>query len=125
VEKQQLGSSNPPKGAYSRGLAAGAHVFVSGQVGIDPSTGRPHFDLRTQAQQALDNIAEVLHEVDLDLSDVVKTTVFLTDMADAPTMDEVYRSRFPAPFPTRSTIGVVSLGRNEFKIEVEAIALRR
>ena len=110
---------------YSAGLIAGPFVFVSGQVGIDPASGAiAGRDIGSQTAQVLRNLEAVLAQADLTLDDVVKTTVFLTDMSDFGAMNEVYRSRFGRPMPTRSTVQVSGLARPEMKIEIEAIALR-
>jgi 2-iminobutanoate/2-iminopropanoate deaminase len=116
-------ASNRP---LSAGLVAGPYVFLSGQVATDPKTGKlVGDDIRSQTTQVIDRISALLLEVGLDLSDVVKTTVFLTDMSDFEHMNEIYGDRFGQPMPTRSTIGVASLAIPGLKVEIEAIALRR
>ncbi len=109
----------------SPALEAGAFVFVSGQVGTDPATGELAGDsVETQTQRALDNIRELLEQAGLDMSDVVKTTVFLVDMADFQAMNAVYRESFPEPRPARSTVRA-DLAAPRYRVEIEAIALRR
>ena len=110
---------------YSPALLAGPYAFVSGQVGTDPATG--HLagpDIEGQTDQALKNIAALLAQAGLTLNDVVKATVFMTDMAEFARMNEVYRSHFQEPMPTRSAVEVSCLARPELKVEIEAIALR-
>lgn len=111
---------------FSAALIAGDLVFVSGQVGIDRQSGKISGDnTAAQTSAALDNLAAVLAGAGLTLDDVVKTTVFLTDISDLAEMNDAYRARFRQPLPTRSTVGVAALARPELKVEIDAIALRR
>ena len=111
---------------YSAALAAGPFVFVSGQVGSDPATGElAGADIGTQTTRALRNLQDVLSGAGLNLDDVVKTTVFLTDMSEFSQMNAIYRAHFQQPMPTRSTVEVSRLARPEFKVEIEAIAVCR
>jgi 2-iminobutanoate/2-iminopropanoate deaminase len=128
MEKKVL--ANPAAQAsavpLSPGLIAGPFVFISGQVGTDPATGRlAGEDVEAQTRQVLANIQTLLAQEGLDLTDVVKTTVFLTRIGDFQAMNGVYQSFFRTPLPTRSTIGVAALARPELVVEIEAIALRR
>ena len=116
----------PSTRPYSPALVAGPFVFVSGQVAIDRATGKvAEGGAAAQTAQVLDNLEVLLREAGLGLDDVVKTTVFLTDIKDFGAMNEVYRSRFTQPLPTRSTVEVSALANPELKVEIEAIALRR
>lgn len=116
----------PAARPYSPALIAGPFVFVSGQVGVDKVTGRVAGPgIEEQTTQVIDNLASLLGEAGLDLNDVVKTTVFLTDISEFAAMNETYRSRFAQPLPTRSTVEVSALANPELKVEIEAIALRR
>jgi 2-iminobutanoate/2-iminopropanoate deaminase len=116
----------PSTRPYSPALVAGPFVFVSGQVAIDRTTGKVvGSGVDAQTTQVLDNLEALLREAGLGLDDVVKTTVFLTDIKDFAAMNEVYRSRFAQPLPTRSTVEVSALANLELKVEIEAIALRR
>lgn len=111
---------------FSPALVGGPFVFVSGQVGIDPQSGQlAGPDIAAQTAQTLRNVEGLLVEAGLGLDDVVKTTVFLTDMSEFARMNEVYGSRFASPMPTRSTVEVSRLARTDLKVEIEAIALRR
>ena len=111
---------------FSPALGAGPLVFVSGQVSVDRTSGAVvGTDVASQTTQVLDNLRDVLAGAGLDLDDLVKTTVFLTDIKDFGAMNEVYRARFAPPRPTRSTVEVSALARPEFKVEIEGIALRR
>lgn len=101
----------------------GSLVFVSGKLGADPKTGLiPRGDIAAQTLQIISNLEEELRQYGLGLKDVVKTTVFLTDMRNFEAMNEVYRSRFPEPFPTRSCIGVAALPHVDALVEIELIA---
>lgn len=94
-------------------------------MGKDPKTGETATTVREQTAAALANLKAVLADAGLDLSDVLKTTVFLTDVATIEEMNEVYRAAFPEPLPCRSTIGVAGLPAPEFKVEIEAVARAR
>jgi len=98
--------------------------YVSGQVGVDPATGKvAEGDVAAQTAQTLENIKQILEEVGSSLDRVIKTTVFLTDVVkDFQTMNEVYRRYFPKDPPARSTIGVAALARPELLVEIECIA---
>jgi 2-iminobutanoate/2-iminopropanoate deaminase len=99
-------------------------VFISGQVAIDPVTGvREDGDARAQAMRVLENLRLVLGDLHLEFDDVVKTTVFLVDIADFGVVNEVYGSYFGASPPARSTVQVGALPGG-FLVEIEAIAAR-
>jgi 2-iminobutanoate/2-iminopropanoate deaminase len=98
-------------------------VFCSGQIPIDPATGSMvGGDVGTQTRRVLDNIAAVLAASGARMADVVRTTVFLTDLNDFATMNAIYGERFPHQPPARSTVQVSKLPR-EAKIEIDAIAI--
>jgi 2-iminobutanoate/2-iminopropanoate deaminase len=110
-------------GPFSQAIVAGEFVFVAGQLGVDPKTGEfVGSGIEEQAEQVLKNLSAVLDAAGTDVSQVVKTTVFLADMADFNAMNEVYRRHFPEDPPARSTVQVARLPRNA-RIEIEAIAL--
>jgi 2-iminobutanoate/2-iminopropanoate deaminase len=126
---RQLRITNPAARSsslpFSPGLIAGPFAFISGQVGVDPTTGQlAGPDVQSQTRQALENLRALLEQAGLGMGDVVKTTVFLTRMEDFAAMNEVYQSFFPEPLPARSTVGVAALARPELLVEIEAIALR-
>ena len=112
-------------GPYSQAIDTGVGlVFVSGQLPIDPATGAfPEGGIREQTRQSLRNAAAILTEAGLSLSNVVKTTVFLADMADFASMNEVYSQFFTAPFPARSAVAVKTLPKGAL-VEIECIAAR-
>jgi len=109
-------------GPYSQAIKAGHLVFVSGQLPIDPSTGAfAEGGIKELTRQSLTNMKHILSEAGYKMSDVVKTTVFLTDMADFAEMNEVYAEFFSNPFPARSAIAVQALPKNA-RVEIECIA---
>lgn len=111
-------------GPYSQAIEAGPFVFASGQLPIDPATGQfPQGGVKEQTRQSLTNAKSILEAAGLSLANVVKTTVFLADMADFAAMNEVYAEFFVAPFPARSAVAVKTLPKNAL-VEVECIAAR-
>jgi 2-iminobutanoate/2-iminopropanoate deaminase len=113
-------------GPYSPLRQVGEFYFISGHIGADPQTGTASSDIKTQTAKVLENMAQTLRIVGLELDDVVKTTLFLTDMSDFDAVNEVYQEYFSEPRPARSTVGVKELprvnGNTSLKIEIEAIA---
>ncbi len=113
-------------GPYSPVKQAGNLYFVSGQVGVHPVTKTAPSDIRAQTRQVLDNLAAVLKTANLDLSHVVKTTLFLNNIDDFAAVNEIYVTYFPEPRPARSCVAIASLprvaGDTELLIEIEAIA---
>jgi 2-iminobutanoate/2-iminopropanoate deaminase len=110
-------------GPYSLAIAAGDVVFLSGQTPLDPATGKLiEGDIRTQTRQCFENLKAVLTAANLGFEHVVKTTVFLTDMADFAAMNEVYKTFMVAPYPARSTVQVAGLPLGA-RVEIEAIAV--
>ena len=102
---------------------AGELVFTSGQIGIDPATSQiVEGGFEAQAEQVLRNLAAVLESAGSDMSQVLKTTVFLADMENYDKMNEIYRRHFKEDPPARSTVQVARLPRNAM-IEIEAVAL--
>ena len=112
-------------GPYSQAIDSGAGlVFVSGQLPIDPATGAfPEGGVAEQTRQSLLNARAILQAAGLDLGNVVKTTVFLADMADFGAINEVYAQFFAAPFPARSAVAVKDLPKGA-RVEIECIAAR-
>ena len=112
-------------GPYSQAIDSGAGlVFVSGQLPIDPATGAfPEGDVKVQTRQSLANARAILESAGLSLKNVVKTTVFLADMADFASMNEVYSQFFTAPFPARSAVAVKTLPKGAL-VEIECIAAK-
>ena len=109
-------------GPYSQAIVAGGFVFASGQLPIDPATGEfAEGGIKEQTRQSLINVTHVLSEAGIDLSHVVKTTVFLSDMANFAAMNEVYATFFSEPYPARSAVAVKTLPKNAL-VEVEVVA---
>lgn len=111
-------------GPYSQAITAGDFIFTSGQVALEPATGTlVGEDIAAQTCQAFANMRAVLQAAGSDLDRVVKTTVFLIDMADFAAMNEVYATFFTADPPARSTVAVAQLPRGA-RFEIECVALR-
>ena|SRR5215213_3388401 len=119
-----VSTESAPKalGPYSQAIRAGQFLFVSGQVPIDPATGElVHGNIAEQARRALLNIGEILKAGGASFETVVRTTVYLADLADFPAMNEVYATFFTAPQPARSTIQAARLPKDA-RIEIDVIA---
>lgn len=119
-----LHSDKAPKalGPYSQAIVAGGFVFASGQVPIDPATGEfAEGGIKEQTKQSLTNVTNLLAEAGIDLTHVVKTTVFLSDMDNFAAMNEVYATFFKEPFPARSAVAVKTLPKGAL-VEVEVVA---
>jgi 2-iminobutanoate/2-iminopropanoate deaminase len=110
-------------GPYSQAIDAGAFVYASGQLPINPETGEMPEGITAQTAQSLANVKAILAEAGLSLANVVKTTVFLADMGDFAAMNSVYAENFAAPYPARSAVAVKTLPRNAL-VEIEVIAVR-
>ena len=126
AQKQVFNTTKGPaaKGPYSTCVAAGDLIFASGQIPIDPSTGKlVQGDIEAQARQVLDNLRIVLEEFGSSLEKVVKTTVFLRDMDDFGRVNAVYAEYFTGEFPARACVQVARLPL-DVGVEIEAIALR-
>lgn len=126
MEKKVLHTEKAPAaiGPYSQAIEVNGFVFASGQIPIDPATGEMvQGGVQEQTRQALTNASEVMKAAGLDLSHVVKTTVFLADMNDFAAMNEVYATFFSAPFPARSAVAVKALPEGAL-VEVECIAVK-
>ena len=119
-----VSTSGAPRaiGPYSQGVIAGGFLFTAGQVALDPSKGELiSGGISEQTARALENLRAVLREAGSDFSQVVKTTVFLVDMADFAGMNEVYGKVFGEHRPARSTVAVAALPRGA-RVEIEVIA---
>ncbi|MCL6613726.1 MAG: Rid family detoxifying hydrolase [Firmicutes bacterium] len=110
-------------GPYSQAIGCGDLVFLSGQLGLTADGVLAGEDAAAQARQALANIRAVLAAAGLEMNQVLKTTVFLTDMNDFAAVNEVYREFFAEPFPARSCVQVAALPRGA-KVEIEVVAGR-
>ena len=111
-------------GPYSQAVVTANMLFVSGQLPIDPATGNfAEGGIKELTTQSLKNLFAIVAEAGFQPSDIVKTTVFLADMADFAEMNEVYAQFFSAPFPARSAVAVKTLPKGA-RVEVECIAAR-
>lgn len=110
-------------GPYSQAIDAGSFVFVSGQIPVDPATGTVPEGITAQSQQSLRNLTAILKEAGMTTANVVKTTVFLADIADFAAMNAEYAKAFSEPFPARSAVAVRDLPKGVL-VEIEAIAVR-
>lgn len=116
----------PAMGPYSQAIVAGDLVFCAGQLGLDPVTRQiVGGDIKAQTRRVLDNLEAVLQAAGSSLDRVVKTTVFLEDIAEFAAMNEVYAERFGPHRPARSTVQVAKLPGTGGRVEIECIALRR
>ena len=109
-------------GPYSQAIQAGHILFASGQLGLDPQSGKLQEGVEAQARQALTNIQAVLQEAGSSIDRVVKTTIFLADMADFAKVNAVYGEVFQQEPPARSTVQVAALPLGG-RVEIEVIAL--
>ena len=112
-----------PVGPYSQAVRSGASLYLSGQIGIDPRSGRlVEGGVEAQARQVFANMAAVLKAAGGDFSSLVKVTVFILNMADFKVVNAVYADHFQKPYPARSTIAVAGLPFDA-AIEIEAVAV--
>jgi 2-iminobutanoate/2-iminopropanoate deaminase len=109
-------------GPYSQAIKAGKFLFASGQLGLDPASGDLQEGIEAQTRQALSNIQAVLAEAGASVEDVVKTTIFLADMAHFATVNSLYAQIFQHDPPARSTVQVAALPKGGL-VEIEIIAL--
>jgi len=113
-----------PIGPYNQAIQAGNMLFISGQICIDPETGDlKNKDLQEETQQVMLNLKAILQQVEMDFSDVVKTTIFLTDMKRFAEMNEVYGKFFTNKFPARETVQVSALPKF-VNVEISMIAVK-
>jgi 2-iminobutanoate/2-iminopropanoate deaminase len=126
MEREVVATTKAPSavGPYSQGVCAGDLVFTAGQIALDPLTGQIVGDeIRAQTERALQNLQAILEIAGSGLARVVKTTVYLQDMNDFATMNQVYSRFFPSSPPARTTVEVAALPLGAL-VEIEAIALR-
>ncbi len=110
-------------GPYSQAIRVGAMVFTAGQIPLDPKTGQiASEDIAEQTRRVLENLGAILKAENLTHDHIVKTTIFLTDMADFQTVNEIYASYFKQQPPARSTVQVSALPKGA-RVEIEAIAV--
>lgn len=122
MSKEIISTENAPKaiGPYSQATKVNGFVFVSGQLPINPALGQMPEGIEAQARQCLENLSAIILEAGADLSQVVKTTIFLKDMDHFKTVNEVYGQYFKGNYPARSTVQVAKLPLDA-EVEIEAI----
>ena len=125
MTRQAIATSGAPAaiGPYSQAIAVDGLLFCSGQLGLDPATGELVEGVEAQAERSMRNLSAVLDAAGLGWADVVKTTIFLADIADFAAVNAVYGRHVPDPPPARSTVQVAALPKGGL-VEIEAIARR-
>ena len=120
---KNINTENAPKaiGPYSQAVISGNMVYVSGQLPIDPKTSEMPSDIKAQTKQSLENIKAILKEAGVDMSAVVRCGIFVKDMNDFVSVNEVYGTFFSEPFPSRATVEVARLPKDAL-VEIDAIA---
>lgn len=121
--KKVISTKDAPQaiGPYSQAIEANGFLFISGQLGVTPSGEFAGADVKSQAQRSLQNLQAILSEAGLGFENVVKTTIFLADIADFAAVNEIYAKFFSEPYPARSTIAVKTLPKGGL-VEIELIA---
>jgi 2-iminobutanoate/2-iminopropanoate deaminase len=123
--KQLITAAGAPKaiGPYSPAVKVGNMLFLSGSIPLDPVSGQlVEGGIKEQTTRVLENIKGLLAAAGTDFNHVVRTTVFMTDLAEFAAMNEVYSSYFASPYPARSTVQVVKLPR-DVRVEIDVIAV--
>jgi len=123
--KKAVATDKAPKaiGPYSQGVRAGRWLHCSGQIGLDPASGELVVGgVTAETVRVLENLSAVLQAAGASLTDVVRTTIYLTDLGDFARVNEVYARYFSPPFPARATVGVAALPRGA-AVEIDAIAM--
>ena len=118
----EISTTNAPAaiGPYSQAIKVGNMLFTSGQIPVDPETGNIPDGVEAQAKQALTNIKNLIEASGADISNVIKTTVFIADMNDFAVINEIYSQFFTKPYPARSCVEVARLPKDVL-LEIEAI----
>jgi 2-iminobutanoate/2-iminopropanoate deaminase len=120
----QTNNAPAPIGPYSQSVEAGGFLFCSGQIAIEPASGQVlNGTVAEQAELVMKNVSAVLNSAGFGFEHVVKTTIFLTDMADFPAVNEIYGRYFKSEAPARSTVAVAGLPKG-VKVEVEVTAFK-
>jgi 2-iminobutanoate/2-iminopropanoate deaminase len=127
MTKQAIASDAAPRaiGPYSQAVRTGEWIFLSGQIGLDPATGElVSGGVEAEATRVLENLRAVLAAAGASTDHVVRTTIYLTDLADFGRVNTIYERCFVAPFPARATVGVAALPRGAH-VEIDAVAVLR
>jgi 2-iminobutanoate/2-iminopropanoate deaminase len=126
MEKRIINTKNAPApiGPYNQAIVVNNTVYISGQICIDPATGNlKNKDIQDETHQAMQNLKSILHEAGMNFSNVVKTTIFITDMNRFSDINEVYGKYFDGDFPARETVQVSALPRF-VNVEISMIAVK-
>jgi 2-iminobutanoate/2-iminopropanoate deaminase len=124
--RQQVITEGAPKaiGPYAQGVTVGDTLYVSGQIGLEPTTARlVGGGVVPETEQVLENLLAVVHGAGFARTDVVKTTVYVTDLGDFQAVNEVYGRYFSEPYPARATVQVAALPKGA-RVEIDAVAVR-
>lgn len=125
MSKKIINSNNAPEpiGPYSHSVMVDQTLYVSGQLGLDPSNGQLKTTLEAQTTQAFINLESILNEAGLDFKNVAKTTLFITDMANFAAVNNIYSTYFTSDYPARSCVAVAQLPMDAL-FEIEVIATK-
>jgi len=126
MEKKIINTREAPEpiGPYSQAVQAGSFLFISGQVAINPATGNVDAkEINEETFQVMKNLTAILHEAQMDFNNVIKTTIFLSDMSHFATVNEIYAGFFTGDYPARETVAVKGLPKN-VNVEISMIASR-
>jgi len=126
MAKEIINTSNAPApiGPYNQAVAAGNMLFISGQICIDPATGNlKNKDIQDETHQVMQNLKNILTEAGMSFNNVVKTTIFITDMNQFSEINEVYGKYFEGNFPARETVQVSALPKF-VNVEISMIAMK-
>ena len=126
MSKQAIETAAAPAalGPYSQAIRAGATIYLSGQIGLDPASGNLRGGTEAQARQAFENLRAVAHAAGGTMDDIVKVTLLLADMGDFGRVNEIMAGFFAKPYPARATYQVAALPKGA-RVEVEAVAVLR
>jgi reactive intermediate/imine deaminase len=124
MSKQEVSTTSAPKaiGPYSQAVRSGEWIVLSGQIGLDPASGNlVSGGIEAETRQVLANLRAVLEAAGASFADVLRTTIYLTDLGEFARVNEIYAEHFGAPYPARATVGVASLPRGA-RVEIDALA---
>lgn len=125
MNKQVVSTQDAPQaiGPYSQAIKAGNFLFISGQIPLDPKSGMVvGSSIEEQTEQVMKNLSAILKSQNLGFENIVKTTVFLTQMAEFPRFNEIYSKHLKTPYPARATVEISKLPK-DVKVEIEAVAI--
>ncbi len=126
MSKQPIQTTEAPSaiGPYSQAVQLGDMIYASGQIGLDPETGELVDGLENQTHRVMKNVTAVLKAAGCEINDVVKTLIFMQNMEDFTTVNEIYASYFEEPYPARSAVEVARMPKGAL-VEVEVIAKKK